>query len=437
MRLSSIAARGALALLFAWSLVVSISCGIGSQVVRAEQGTEPASEEREPETFQPDVVIGLLELVIDADAESAERMLKIFRDKIRSRELAGDRLAAVRPALDKLLTPIRARGAPHPLYWPAVLLAAHWGDAEALERAIELASDRQQPLERRLVALEALATRQHPGAAPAGLAILTEQHASLETQQAALAALGELQQPEIATHLLARLDSLSVQLQPKVFELLAQRASWSRALLAEIQSGRLSSSVLNANQVLRLQQSSDEALRQATREIWGVVRSERNEQREQVIRDVRQKLSRQPGDPHRGWAVFRRVCAQCHRIHGEGQDVGPDLTRNGRSSLEQLLSNVLDPSLVIGAAYQAHIVATADGRILTGLLVEQNEQRVVLKLQGGKLETIVTDEIEQFETSRLSMMPEGLEQQIEPQELIDLFAFLTLDQPPPPQQQQP
>ena len=99
-------------------------------------------------------------------------------------------------------------------------------------------------------------------------------------------------------------------------------------------------------------------------------------------------MRRTPGDPNAGQVVFQKVCGQCHKIHGQGQEVGPDITVNGRSSFEQLLSNVFDPSLVIGAAYQARTVATNDGRILTGLVAEDSPQRVVLKVQGGKLETI-------------------------------------------------
>ena len=95
-----------------------------------------------------------------------------------------------------------------------------------------------------------------------------------------------------------------------------------------------------------------------------------------------------PRRPRRRRGVFQNVCAQCHKIYGEGQEVGPEITLNGRGSYEQLLSNVFDPSLVIGPAYQATTVATADGRVLTGLLVEDSPQRLVLKLQGGKLETI-------------------------------------------------
>jgi putative heme-binding domain-containing protein len=147
---------------------------------------------------------------------------------------------------------------------------------------------------------------------------------------------------------------------------------------------------------------------------------------------MRRLLRLSSGDPLRGREVFRRVCAQCHRLFGEGQDVGPDLTLNGRGSLDQLVSNVFDPSLVIGTAYQARTVLTTDGRILTGLLVEDSPQRVVLKLQGGKLETIPRDEIDQLRTSELSLMPEGLEKQLAPQEIADLFALLLLERPPAP-----
>ena len=135
-------------------------------------------------------------------------------------------------------------------------------------------------------------------------------------------------------------------------------------------------------------------------------------------------------DPHRGVEIFNRVCGQCHKIYGEGQEVGPDITANGRASFEQLLSNVFDPSLVIGASYQARTVRTADGRVVSGLLVEDSPQRVVLKIQGGKLETIARDDVEAMKVSELSLMPEGLEKQLKPQEIADLFAFITLDKHP-------
>ena len=145
---------------------------------------------------------------------------------------------------------------------------------------------------------------------------------------------------------------------------------------------------------------------------------------------MRDLLKKTPGDPHEGRKIFDRVCGQCHKIYGEGQEVGPDITSNGRNDFEQLLSNVFDPSLVIGASYQARTVRTFDGRVISGLLVEDNDERVVLKVQGGKLETIAREDVEAMKVSELSLMPEGIEKQLTPQEIADLFAFITLDKHP-------
>jgi putative heme-binding domain-containing protein len=136
------------------------------------------------------------------------------------------------------------------------------------------------------------------------------------------------------------------------------------------------------------------------------------------------------GDPIAGRAVFRKTCSQCHTIYGEGGNVGPDLTANGRASFEQLVSNDFDPSLAIAPAYQVTTVVTLDGRNLTGLVTEDGPQRVVLKLPGEGVETIARGNIKYAHLSKLSMMPEGLESMLDPKDLADLFAFLSLDRPP-------
>ncbi|MGH7135401.1 MAG: c-type cytochrome [Pirellulales bacterium] len=201
-------------------------------------------------------------------------------------------------------------------------------------------------------------------------------------------------------------------------------------MLAAVADKRVPSDALNLNQVRKLLANKDTELVRLVKATWGTLRNERNPQREQVIAQMRTLLRETRGDAQRGQLVFKKVCGQCHKIYGEGQDVGPDITVNGRSSFEQLLSNVFDPSLVIGAAFQARTVVTADGRVITGLVAEDNDQRVVLKVQGGKLETIARGDIEQMETSKLSLMPENLEQQLKAEEIADLFAFITLDKPP-------
>ena len=163
---------------------------------------------------------------------------------------------------------------------------------------------------------------------------------------------------------------------------------------------------------------------------WGIPRDSRSPEREKMAAQMKELYKKTPGDAKAGVAVFKKVCAQCHKIYGEGVDVGPDITSNGRSDFDQLLSNIFDPSLVIGAGYQAVTVNTKQGQVITGLLVEDNEQRVVLKVQGGEKKTIARKDVDEQFTSKLSMMPEDLEKQLQPQEIVDLLTYLSLDRPP-------
>ena len=236
--------------------------------------------------------------------------------------------------------------------------------------------------------------------------------------------------PRVAGVVLDAYSHLEPNLQPRAIELLTQRTNWGKQLLQTMAKKTIPASTLNVNQARRLLATKDPDVVRLVQSLWGRVREERNPEREKVVAQMRDFLYRTRGDAKAGTIVFKNVCAQCHKIHGEGQDVGPDITVNGRASFDQLLSNVFDPSLVIGAAYQATNVTTTKGRLLTGLLVEDSPGRVVLKTQGGKLETIPRGEVEEINVSKVSLMPENLEKQLKPQEIADLFAFLCLDKPP-------
>src|SRR5205085_12091359 len=185
---------------------------------------------------------------------------------------------------------------------------------------------------------------------------------------------------------------------------------------------RLPAAALTANHLRRILDGNDREAIWAVEKAFGTVRKERNPAREKVVAEMGAYLRQHPGDAKAGAAVFKKLCAQCHTIYGEGASVGPDLTGNGRASFDQLLSNVFDPSLVIGPGYQATTVETKDGRTLTGLVTEDNAQRIVLKLPGGGQQAIARGDVEYANVSPLSMMPEGIETLFDRRELADLFA---------------
>ena len=243
-------------------------------------------------------------------------------------------------------------------------------------------------------------------------------------------ALGRVEDPRLGGVLLSAFPKLAPELQPLAVDLLMQRERWARQLLDAVLADKLPRTVLNANHLRKILESNDREALWAVEKAFGKVREERNPEREKVVAEMSAYLREHPGDPHRGQIVFRNLCAQCHSIYGEGGKIGPDLTANGRASFEQLLSSVFDPSLVIGPAYQVTTVVTKDGRNLTGLIAEDNEHRVVVRMPGEGEETVARNNVKYTRVSRLSMMPEGLETALKKEELSDLFAFLALDRPP-------
>ena len=89
---------------------------------------------------------------------------------------------------------------------------------------------------------------------------------------------------------------------------------------------KLPRSTLDANHLRKILESNDREAIWAVEKAWGTIREERNPEREKVVAEMGEYLRQHPGDPQRGQAVFRKLCAQCHTIYGEGQAVGPDLT---------------------------------------------------------------------------------------------------------------
>ncbi len=146
-------------------------------------------------------------------------------------------------------------------------------------------------------------------------------------------------------------------------------------------------------------------------------------------------LMRREGDAGRGQAVFYRsgttACAACHRVQGRGQWIGPDLSTIGsKYGKSELIQSILNPSAAIGYNFRSTVASLADGRTVTGLVVEEAPDRLVLKTAEGQRVTLRPSEIEERKQVEVSLMPEGLAQTMGEDDFVDLLAFLqTLKQP--------
>jgi putative heme-binding domain-containing protein len=369
----------------------------------------------------------ILARLVAEDPDLARQSLAEISDRLG--EMPEARRRELRDRIEPVIRPILAGPPSSPLWFDAQLLASRLGisTVEAtLVRGHFTAAD--EPDAVRLRALGALIAFNDLSLPEAiGHVFAADQPGFIAR---VLAVLGRSDNPKVAQVVLARLPTFDPEVQPLAVELLLQREPWARKLLDAVLAGKLPRSTLDANHLRKILESNDREAIWAVEKAWGTIRAERDPRREKVVAAMGDYLRHHPGNPRAGRTVFRKLCAQCHTIYGEGQAVGPDLTSSGRGSFDQVLASVFDPSLVIGQAYQTTTVVTEGGRNLTGLVVEDSDRRIVLKLSGGGQEVVPRNDVKFTHSGRLSMMPEGIENLLSRADLADLFAFLALDRPP-------
>jgi putative heme-binding domain-containing protein len=139
------------------------------------------------------------------------------------------------------------------------------------------------------------------------------------------------------------------------------------------------------------------------------------------------------GNAARGAQVFREqgTCIKCHQVGEEGKQVGPALTEIGsKLSREAVFVSILDPSAAISFGYEGHSILLHDGETVTGLLVSQTDEEVTVRTPEALTRTIPRTEIEEIVRQDTSIMPQGLSQQVSPQQLVDVVDYLlTLKKP--------
>jgi putative membrane-bound dehydrogenase-like protein len=306
----------------------------------------------------------------------------------------------------------------------ALRLACRLGHRAATEQALASIAAAETPVERRRDAIAVLAELGELGAVAPLLELVAGNEVPAELRSAALAALGRYDDARIAPALLAAYPLLDEAARGQARDVLLARRESCQALLEAVERGEVAAADVPLDQVRRVALHRDEALDALVRRHWGSVREGTREERLAEMRRLSNDLRAAPGDPAAGQAVYRKHCATCHRLFEEGNRVGPDLTTANRQDRDYLLVSLVDPSVVVRKEYTNYVVQTDDGRVLTGLLVEQTPASITLLDAKNQRHTVSAAEIEALEESAVSLMPEDLYRQLQPQELRDLFAYL-------------
>jgi putative heme-binding domain-containing protein len=118
-------------------------------------------------------------------------------------------------------------------------------------------------------------------------------------------------------------------------------------------------------------------------------------------------------------------CKNCHQINKVGTAIGPDLSHVGKQlTRAQILQSILTPSEKINPKFVTYLAETSQGRIITGLLIEKNKQRVVLRNARNQRIEIQASDLELLVPQPKSLMPDLLFKDLSAKQLADLIAYL-------------
>ena len=222
-----------------------------------------------------------------------------------------------------------------------------------------------------------------------------------------------------ATYLIKHWPQLLPAARPPAIALLLSRDESSRALLQAVEQGTIRSTEISLGEKQSLLQKSDPQIRELAAKVFPA----RTENRTQVLEKYQPAISLAGSSP-KGIEVFKTSCATCHLLDGIGHDVGPDLAPLRNKGADYFIKNILDPNSAVEPRFVGYEVTLKDGRSLSGIIKSETATAITLVGGSGVTEVLKPAEVETIQASSLSLMPEGLEQAITPQDMADLIAFL-------------
>jgi putative heme-binding domain-containing protein len=262
-----------------------------------------------------------------------------------------------------------------------------------------------------------------PDMVPDLLMIMTSDQSDA-AKSAALDVLSMHGDSEVASALMDAYAEASAAFQSQIRAALFARPASALAFLERIDAGQLQPAEVPIEQLRPLAMHRNAAIDALVRKHWGNVGPGTPEEKLATMRRFNNDLRAASGDPRRGEELYTKHCGTCHQLYGKGNKIGPDLTTANRSDRAALLANIVDPNSVIRREFQNYVLVTNSGRVLTGLLAEQDAASVSILNDKNERVKISRADVEDLQEADVSLMPERILESLTPQELRDLFAYL-------------
>ncbi len=287
------------------------------------------------------------------------------------------------------------------------------------EEAIKIGLDAKAEQEIRLQAIDLLGAARNQETEDALYALLGRREPAA-IQTAAIAALDRRNAGDLSAKLIAQWAQLTPQVRSTALGALLKRPERCIALLNAVDATVIRISELSSSQLSFLCNHPDAKVVEAARKVLGraIARP-----RQQVI-DALMPAIQMAGRAEEGKKIYLERCASCHRVGNDGFALGPDFVTVKNSGKEKLLVNILDPNREVASQYSAYLVETKDGESILGIIVNDTASSITLRQAYGTETVALRSNIKKLKNQGQSLMPEGLEEGLKPQNLADLLEFI-------------
>lgn len=290
---------------------------------------------------------------------------------------------------------------------------------QSLERARTVAPDTAAKVEARVDAIKTLGFDSFEHCKEILPPLLNIAQPS-EVQLAALAGLRKFDDPEVAAILLDGWNDFSPQVHAQSIEALFSRKAWTVKLLDAIEAEQFKPNQLDSTRIHALQNNADAAIKERAVKLL----AQYTLGARQPVVDAYQESLKIAGDAAKGKQVYLDNCSKCHKLQGNGFAVGPDLSTVANAGADKILVNILDPNREVNPQYMNYTIDTDDLESHSGVIASESATSITLKRANGETDTVLRVNIENIRSENLSIMPEGLEQAINKQQMADLIAYL-------------
>lgn len=300
-------------------------------------------------------------------------------------------------------------------------LGAKFGNAESLESLHQLIRDRKGDHAVRSRAIATVAAVGNSKSVKVLLSLLNDRAVYVDVAKA----LASYDDPRVPKELLKRWKDLRHGGKEAAIDTLCSRKSYGLAFAKAIADGRVDVDNLTAVHVRQLLAFDEPEITTIVETHWGII-NESSEAKAAAAANLRKALTPDvlaAANLESGAALFKKTCAACHKLYGDGGSIGPDLTGANRGNLDYLLENILDPSSVVPKQFTVSVMELKSGRVVSGVIVAETPNTLTVQTDKDQVVIALADIEERVRTTK-SLMPDGLLSTLSDDQVRDLLAFV-------------